>query len=167
LNTGELVKSTPKGDQTGIWGSKEVAELAKRTGIVPEYILPGGREVMGRHLVEGKAFGIYEISSGRLVRKIPLRGAETGWKEGREYSTAAKWGSRYGNRMAVSMPGGTVCVLDLLSGKEVARFSVGNFRPKSLAISADGRFVAACAYRERSDVVVWRLPDPPLGETKP
>ena len=45
-------------------------------------------KVMGRHLVEGRAFGIYEISSGRLVRKVPLRGAKTWWQPARDYYTS-------------------------------------------------------------------------------
>jgi hypothetical protein len=167
LTTGKRVAVSFGGRWQETWGRKDVPEFQKRTGIVPDYVLPNGREVMGRHLLEGKAFGIYDIRTGRLVRKVPLRGARPGWQEGREYFTAATYGFRHGNRMAVSIPDNTVCVLDLLSGKEVTRFSVGNFEPKCLAISADDRFVAVCARHEPSDLVVWRLPDPPAAKGKP
>lgn len=62
--------------------------------------------------------------------------------------------------MAFALSDGNVCVLDLVAGTEVARFNPLNFLPKSVAISADDRFVAACAENERGDLVVWRLPDP-------
>jgi RNA polymerase sigma factor (sigma-70 family) len=165
LETDECVVSTNGRESSTIsarmWGGTEVLDLQKRTGIVVDYILPGGREVMGGKLVEDRLVPIYEINSGRLVRKIPL--ADSGKVE--VIGNAAVYGRRFGKRMAFSLSDGTIVVLDLVAGKEVARFASKMFAPKCLAISADDRFVAACAANEKSEVVVWRLPDEPKTTT--
>jgi hypothetical protein len=62
----------------------------------------------------------------RLVDQGGLRGAQSSWIRRRDYFTAANGApGRLGHRMAVSLPGGTVVVLELLSGEEVARFTAG------------------------------------------
>jgi WD40 repeat protein len=139
---------------TAIWGSKDMLDFKERTMVFPEYVLPGGTDVMGRNLVDERAIGIYQTSSGNLVRKVIVPGS------GRinQIFTSARYGRRNGNRIAIALPDGTIHVMDLVSGKEVARFSAGNFTPKIMVISADDRFLAACASGEKSDVVVWRLP---------
>src|SRR5262249_38174282 len=114
---------------------------------------------MGRGLVEGDTLGIYDVRSDKLVRKIRV-----GWSGPvTEYFSAAAYGLRFGRRMAVSRTAGAIYVVDLMSGEEGARLSPGNFAPKALRIAADQRFVAAWAANENSDVVVWRLPEPPAA----
>jgi WD40 repeat protein len=158
FTTGDLLHSWGPNEQgpgsVYTWGLKEVDVFVNRTGVAVQYVLPGGREVMGPP--EGRAFPIYEVTSGRRVRTASLEGTRPidhfDNKPGR------------GTRLPIALPDGTICVLDLFSGKEVARFSPANFPPKCLAISADGRFVAACASNEKSDLVVWRLPDSPAKD---
>jgi RNA polymerase sigma factor (sigma-70 family) len=161
LETDECVVSTNGRESASIsarmWGGTEALAFTKRTGIVVDYVLPGRREVVGRKLVEDRFVAVYEISSGELVRKVPL--AESGKVE--VIASAAVCGRRFGKRMALSLSDGTIVVLDLVAGKEVCRFASGTHSPRCLAISADDRFVAACASNERSEVVVWRLPDEP------
>ena len=153
LKTGALVKSTPKDDlRPHNWDGPDVPAFQKRTGIGPIYLLPGGRQVLGSKPGDDQ-YGIYDLESGRLVRKLAAS-----WKG--LYGAASNYGCPLGYRMAFSYADGTICVLDLRSGKEVARFASGIFSPKCLAISADDRFVAACAGNEKSEVVVWRLPEP-------
>jgi serine/threonine protein kinase len=156
--TGEKLLSWREGERGPgsiyTWG-KDMDKFEKLAGVPVNHVLPGGREVMGPP--EGRAFPIYETSSGLLVRKASLEGA----------GPILTWAAGYGTRVSVSLPDRTVCVLDLLSGKEVARYSAGNFQPNCLAISADGRCAAACTYHEKSDLVVWRVPDPPATKVKP
>jgi hypothetical protein len=139
-----------------IRAGKEVVAFEKLAGVRPAYFLPGGREVM-THWTESRDFLIYDVDSGQLVRKLSVKttGRVDDWEHrGRD------------PRVPVSLSDGAVCVLDLVSGKEIARFGAGKFRP-CMAVSADGRFVAACAANQMSDVVVWRLPDPPAAGDKP
>src|SRR5262249_16603732 len=73
LHTRELVKSSPKDNLSPeFWDGKdkEVSKCIKLTGNFIDYILPGGREGMGRNLVDGRAVPVYELTTGRLVRKI-------------------------------------------------------------------------------------------------
>jgi hypothetical protein len=145
-----------------MWGGTEVSEFTKRTGVVVDYVLPGRREVVGRKLVEDRFVAVYEIGSGELVRKIPL--AESGKVEviGGSGGELVR-----GKRIAFALSDGVIVVLDLVAGKEVCRFASKVFSPKRLAISADDRFVAACAANEKSEVVVWRLPEPESREPTP
>jgi WD40 repeat protein/tRNA A-37 threonylcarbamoyl transferase component Bud32 len=139
-----------------IRAGKEIAAFEKLAGIRPAYFLPGGREVM-THWTESRDFLIYDVGTGQLVRKVSVK--TTG--------RADDWEHRgRGPCVPVSLSDGTVCVLDLVSGKEVARFAAGKFRP-CMAVSGDGRFVAVCAANQLSDVVVWRLPDPSAAKEKP
>jgi hypothetical protein len=78
------------------------------------------------------ALGIYDVGSDKLVRKVPV-----GWSGPiGEYFSAAAYGLRFGRRMPVAHADGTIYVVDLVSGEEVARLSAGNFSPKRLAISS-------------------------------
>ncbi len=160
LATDEMIASTNGRESLAISAklrgdrNRIVVDFQNRTGLSPGYVLPGGREITS-NLVEDRFVPVHEISSGKLVRKIPL--ADSGKVE---IIGNVQSGQRLGKRMAWSLADGTIVVLDLAAGKEVARFRSGIFAPKCLAISADDRFVAACASNEKSEVVVWRLPDP-------
>jgi WD40 repeat protein/tRNA A-37 threonylcarbamoyl transferase component Bud32 len=157
----QLFVYPPGEDLWRVWdirAGKEVGafEKLRLAGVRPSYFLPGGREVMaspGR----GPDFPIYEVSRGQLLRKVRVRAA----------AQIDCWDVTHQgrcSRLPVCLPDGTVCVLDLLSGQEVARLGARNFQPRCMATSADGRFVAACASNQVGDVVVWRLPNPPADD---
>ena len=95
------------------------------------------------------------------MRKIPLPVPAARIAHG-----STNYGARYGNRVAFCVADGTIFVMDLLSGQEVARVSAGNFAPRFLCTSADDRFVAACGFNVQSDLVVWQLPEPPAAKEK-
>ena len=46
-----------------------------RIVLSPAYLLPGGREVLGNDLIDGRAVAIYELGGGKLARKIVLEGS--------------------------------------------------------------------------------------------
>jgi WD40 repeat protein len=159
LKTGELVTN----HEGRVWGDKHKdAERCNRlTGDVVEYVLPGGREALGRRVLEGNAHPIYALATGKLVRKIHLPVPAA-----RISHNSMRYLVRYGNRVAFGVADGTIFVMDLLTGQEVARVSAGNFVPRFLCTSADDRFVAACGFNVQSDLVVWRLPDPPAKDRR-
>ncbi len=104
-----------------------------------------------------KVSRLWDLDTGALLHSWPLdqKPPPPAMDTDPTYSIACR-----GPRKLESVEDGTVLALDRASGKEIARMSAGNFQPRNLTISRDGRFAAACAANQESDVVVWRLPEP-------
>ncbi len=157
LTTGEQLAAYDH--STDFWGSKEVGDFARKQDgkIKVETVLPGGREVLGRELVDGNAFPVYAVATGQLVRTVPVDFAG----DPADYRTSAFYGRTRPPVLALALPDGALIVLDLVTGKQAACFASGIRAPGDPAVSADGRFVACCPLQATGDIVVWRLPDPP------
>ncbi len=150
-------------NRAAFYGSKEISEFLqkRRDKAMIACVLPGAREVLGRHSENGTTLPIFDVGSGRVVREISIPGVDKlGAPEVDYWLSDSTCGRDRCPRVAVSRRDGTIHVIDLATGKPIARLNAGNFQPRCLAMSEDGRFVAACAANEQSDVVVWRLPDP-------
>jgi WD40 repeat protein len=143
---------------------KSMKPCAPFTSVLVDHFLPGGREVVGRS--RGESLPIHDAVTGKLVRRVLPRGPHA-------LNTLSDWRGS-GNRMMVSLEDGSVCVLDLVTGEQLAHCSysallgerkgvlepLAQFRPTCLAVSVDGRFACAAAMNQKSDLVVWRLPEP-------
>jgi WD40 repeat protein len=117
----------------------------------------------GKRAITASADRVWDLETGKMLHSWPLdeKTPPPAMDADPTYSIACR-----GPRKLDSVADGMVLAFDRASGKEVARMSAGNFQPKNLSISRDGRFAAACAANQESDVVVWRLPEP-AGKAKP
>jgi serine/threonine protein kinase len=166
LNSGEVVSE----NSAALYDNREISEFIQRRldKFIIACVLPGAREVLGQDSEKGAALPIVDVDSRRRVREITIPGVERLGVHNLDYWLSE---NTYGRDrcpcVAVSRLDGTIHVMDLVTGKQVAYLNAGNFQPKCLALSGDGRYLAACASNAPSDVVVWRLPDPPAVADQP
>lgn len=111
-----------------------------------------------------------DLAAGKVVREIPVGVApyavalspdgRTAWvsnEGGRRPGKAARTAESAGTKIAVDRRGialgGTVSVVDLVRGRELAQVETG-LHPTGLALSSDGRrLYVACAHADRVDVI--------------
>src|SRR5262249_12352744 len=126
-----------------IWNidtQKSEKPSAPFTSVLVDYFLPDGREVVGRS--RGESLPIHDARTGKLVRRVLPR-------EPHALNALSDWRGS-GSRMMVSLEDGSVCVLDLVTGEQLAHYSypallgerkgvpepLASFRPACLGLSA-------------------------------